>query len=198
MIGDYMTILFPVLILVSILFGFLTGNISAVGRAAMESAQEAVKTIFSLSGTLCLWSGLMKVAEKSGITSGAVKLLSPLLRFLFSRRLPAKTLTSIAMNLSANLLGLGNAATPLGLKVMDDLQQIKTVPEDTASDEMILFTAMNASSLQLIPTTVIGLRLTCSSSNPMEILPPIWIVSLLSFTASLLAAKLFSHSTSRG
>lgn len=187
-----MAILFPSMILISVLFGCLTGNMQAVSKAAIESAQDAVKIVLSLTGILCLWSGIMKISEMSSVTSGLTKIFSPFLRLLFGKKLPPKILTAIAMNLSANLLGLGNAATPLGIEVMTELEKIKTEPEDTASDEMILFTAMNSSSLQLIPTTVIGLRLACGSAAPMEILPAIWAVSLISFSASIFAAKLFS------
>ena len=187
-----MSVLFPVLNALSVLFGYLTDNIQEVSKAAIDSAQIAVNTAFSLIGTLSLWSGLMKVAEQSGTAAQLAKLLSLPLRFLFGRKLSPKALAAITMNLSANLLGLGNAATPLGLDAMTELQKINTEPSDTASDDMILFTSMNTSSLQIIPTTIIGLRLACGSSNPMEILPTIWIVSLLSFTSSLLFAKLCS------
>lgn len=185
--------LFPLLIFLSLFFGMLTGNMEAVSKAALESAAEAVKLVFLLMSTVCLWSGMMKVAAASGITTYLVRILSPLLNLIFGKKLPEKAKQAIAMNISANLLGLGNAATPFGLTAMQELQGIKSEASDTASDEMVLFTVINTSSVQLIPTTVVGLRLACGSETPMDILPAVWIVSLITLTISVLAAKILSR-----
>ncbi|MDD6032091.1 MAG: nucleoside recognition domain-containing protein [Oscillospiraceae bacterium] len=181
--------LFPLLIFLSLFFGILTENMEAVSRAALESAGQAVALSLTLAGTLCLWSGIMKIADRADLTEKLVRLIAPLLRLLFGRRLTPEASRAMAMNLSANLLGLGNAATPLGLAAMRELK--KAAPEpNTATDEMILFTVMNTSSLQLIPTTVAGLRQAAGSAAPMEILPAVWLVSAASLAAAIGMAKL--------
>lgn len=186
--------LFPILIFMSLFFGLLTGNLEAVSTAALNSAAEAVRLSFTLMGAICLWNGMMEIANCAKITQKLVLLISPMLRLIFGHRLPPKVAQAVAMNLSANMLGLGNAATPLGLAAMKEFQN--ELPKnclDTASDDMILFTVMNTSSLQLIPTTIAALRLSSGSKAPMEILPAVLIVSLISLTVAILTAKLFSR-----
>jgi len=181
---------FPLLIFISVFFGLLTGNTKAVAEAALGSAGDAVTLSFSLMGTICLWSGMMETANAAGITASLEKVLSVPVRLLFGKLSP-EAAQAITMNISANLLGLGNAATPTGLAAMRELQ--KSAPGDTASDRMVLFTTVNTSSLQIIPTTLIGLRLACGSNAPAEILPAVWITSGAALAASVLAAKLLSR-----
>jgi len=186
--------LFPILIFMSLFFGLLSGNLEAVSTAALNSASEAIRLSFTLMGAICLWSGMTEIANRAKITERLVLFISPLLRLIFGHRLPPKIAQAVAMNLSANMLGLGNAATPLGLAAMQEFQ--KELPKnhsDTASDDMILFTVMNTSSLQLIPTTIAALRLSTGSKAPMEILPAVLIVSVISLTAAILTARLFSR-----
>ena len=191
--GDRMKMLFPLLIFLSVFFGLLTGNMNAVAEAAMTSAGDAIDLVISLTGTICLWGGIMETAKAAGITAYLTKALVPFLRFIFGKKLPEAAAQAAAANLSANLMGLGNAAPPLGLTAVNEMQKIKTEPRDTASDQMVLFTVMNTSSLQLFPATLVGLRLSCGSAFPAEILPAVWVVSLLTFAAGILAAKLLSH-----
>lgn len=187
-----MKILFPVLIFLSLFFGLLTGKLDAVASAALNSAAGAVRLAFNLMGALCLWSGMMEIADRAGFTKLLARLIAPLLRLIFGHPLPADTAEAAAANISANLLGLGNAATPLGLAAMEKFCR-DAPPTDEATDDMILFTVMNTSSLQLIPTTVAALRLAAGSAAPMEILPAVWLVSILSLAAALFAAKFLSR-----
>lgn len=187
-----MKILFPLLIFLSLFFGLLTGRLDAVASAALNSAADAVRLAFTLMGAVCLWSGMMEVADRAGLTKQLARLIAPLLRLIFGHPLPADTAEAAAANISANLLGLGNAATPLGLAAMEKFRR-DAPSADEATDDMILFTVMNTSSLQLIPTTVAALRLAAGSESPMEILPAVWLVSVFSLAAALFAAKLFSR-----
>ncbi len=174
----------------SVIAGFFSGNMESVSNAAIGGGQEALRLTLSLTGMLMLWSGVMKVAERSGLAAALSKLLSPLTRRLFPRLSPGgAALEKISLNLSANLLGLGNAATPLGLSAMQELDRLN--PEKgTATDEMLLFVVLNTASLQLLPATNAALRLAAGSRAPMEILPAVWLSSVLSVTAGLAVAKL--------
>lgn len=180
--------LFSILILLSVVFGLLNGRIAEVSQAAMEQAAAAVKLSFALLGSICLWSGIMEVAAKSGLTERIAKLLTPLMRLLFRDVSSKKARNAICMNITANLLGLGNAATPLGIEAMQELS--KEGDGKTATDPMIIFTVLNTCSLQLIPTTAAALRLSYGSKSPMEILPAVLLTSLCALTAALFAVFL--------
>ncbi len=179
----------------SVIFAFATGSMAAVSEAFLSECGGAVELAFSLIGILCLWSGLMRVAQSAGLTELLAKLFSPVLGLLFrGLKKGGKAMQYITLNLTANLLGLGNASTPFGLAAMREIEAEESkmgAPSASASHSMILFTVMNTASLQLIPTTVAALRLKNGSAAPMEILPCVWISSAISLTAALLAASLF-------
>lgn len=181
--------LFAGLIFVSLVFGVLTGRIDAVSQATIEQCGAAVKLSLSLLGTICFWSGMMEIASVSQFTKILSKLFRPLTKILFKGLDSAsEALDAICMNMSANFLGLGNAATPLGITAMQKLQQ--TSPnKGIASDHMITFVVLNTCSIQLIPTTIAALRLNAGSKSPMEILPAVLITSIVSVTCALLAAQ---------
>ena len=172
---------------VSAAFG---GNMEALSAAALSGCGEAVTLVISLTGMLCLWCGLMKIAQQCRLTEAVARLFRPLTRLLFPE-LPAggPALQVICMNLSANLLGLGNAATPLGLAAMRELQKLNR-QKDTASNAMVTFVVLNTASLQLIPTTCAVLRQQAGSAAPMEILPAVWLSSVASAAAALTLARL--------
>lgn len=172
---------------VSAAFG---GNMEALSAAALSGCGEAVTLVISLTGMLCLWCGLMKIAQQCRLTEAVARLFRPLTRLLFPE-LPADSpaLQAICMNLSANLLGLGNAATPLGLAAMQELQKLNR-QKDTASNAMVTFVVLNTASLQLIPTTCAVLRQQAGSAAPMEILPAVWLSSVASAAAALTLARL--------
>ncbi len=146
------------------------GNIGMVTQAAFAGAAKSVDLIVSLAGVLMLWLGVLALMEASGLLQKLAGLLSPLLRHLFPE-LPADSpaFSGIVLNFCANLLGLGNAATPFGLQAMQELQQLNPKP-DTASDSMITLLLLNTSAITLLPTTVIALRSSAGSANPTEIL----------------------------
>ena len=178
-----------ILALLSVVFGMLNQRISEVNLAAIQGCAKAVELTITLAGTVCLWNGLMRVAQKSGLTHIIAKLLSPITCFLFKGIAQTSyTMQLISMNITANLLGLGNAATPLGIAAMTQLE--KDTPHElkgTATNNMITLVVLNTASIQLIPTTVATLRLKFGSSNPLDIVFAVLISSLVSvFVAQLL------------
>ena len=179
-------------ILLSLLFGALFGRIGEVSNAALSECANAVELLLKLMGAMCLWSGLMKVAEEAKLTDQISNLLRPITKRVF-KGLPKDSLALkfISMNITANLLGLGNAATPLGINAMTELSKLQSPEEtQTASNHMITLVVLNTASIQLIPTTIAMLRLEYGSQNPMEILPAILISSFVSVCSGLLLCKL--------
>lgn len=183
--------IFTAMIAVSVSFGAFSGRIGAVSNAAIEGGNAAVTLILSLTGSLCLWSGVMQVAEDAGLTEIIAKILSPLTRRLFpGLKKGSETLRAISMNITANLLGLGNAATPLGIAAMRHLAE-ENGGNQTASDNMVTFVVLNTASIQLIPTTISALRLSHGAANPLDILPATLLTSVISLMVGLLFARLF-------
>lgn len=158
-----------VMILSGILLGSWNGNPEVVTQAAFQASQSAVKYSLELAGILAFWLGIMKVAEAAGLIRAFARLLRPLTGLLFPSVPPQHpALGSIVMNLSANLLGMGNAATPFGLKAMEELQSLNSQKE-TATEAMCTFLALNTACITFLPTMVISIRLSAGSANPMEI-----------------------------
>ena len=188
-----MNYLWPALILLSIVYAFLTQNTTAVSDAVFSSLEDAVALTLKMVGILCFWSGMMQLAEKSGLTEKIARALSPLLRHLFPEiKNDKEAQSAISMNITANLFGIGNAATPLGIEAMKRLK--KHAPaSDTASNAMVLFVVLNTASIKLIPTTVAMLRHDAGSAAPMEILPVSLLVSFTSCSAAIVVAKLLER-----
>lgn len=176
------------MVCISLIFGAATGQSAAVGAAAAQGVQQAITFCLTVGGMICLWSGVMEVMRRSGIAAGLSKLLQPVLRRLFPHASrDAQTLDALSMNVSANLLGLGNAATPLGVRAV---QQMKVRSGgDAASDEMCMLIVMNTASMQLLPTTVASVRAGLGAAKPFEILVPVWLASVCSVGAGIFAAK---------
>jgi len=148
------------------------GNIEIVTEAALGAAKGAVEVCFDLIGIMALWLGIMKIAEKGGLVKSLARLMRPLMVKLFPSVPPEHpAMGAIILNLSANMLGLGNAATPFGMKAMQELQELNS-QSDEASEAMCTFLALNTSCITLIPATIIGVRLSCESANPTEIVGP--------------------------
>ena len=174
------------LILISVICSVALGNTQNLSNAFVDSAADAIQLLLTLAGIICLWSGLMKIAERSGLNALAARLFAPLLRPLFPRLdKNSAAFEAISMNISANLLGLGNTATPLGLKAMKELHTLNG-RSARASDEMVVFVVMNTASLQLMPTTLGILRSSYGSAAPFEILVPVWISSACALTVALI------------
>ncbi len=178
------------MIIVSIITAFFTGRGQEVSNAVMNGGQDAVSLFLVLLGMTCLWSGLSAIAEKAGLTKIVSNLFHPFMKHLFpklDKNSPA--VKSMSMNITANLLGLGNAATPLGLEAMKHLQDINSNPL-RASNEMVTFVILNTSCIQLIPTTIAMLRQQNGSQNPMDILFSTWICSIASLCIGLITSRI--------
>lgn len=183
-----MTWLWTGMIALSVLCGAATGRMDAVAAAAMDGAAAAVELCFGMLGGICLWMGVMELMERSGLAAGLAALLRPVLRRLLPRAgSDDASMAALSANVSANLLGLGNAATPLGIRAA---QRMARNCGDTADDELCRLVVLNTASIQLLPTTVAAVRAACGSAAPWEILPAVWLSSALSVTAGLLAARL--------
>ena len=174
------------------IIGMLNGRLDEVTKAALSSAGRAVELAIGLLGIMCLWSGLMNIAEKSGLIRAIARIANPILGLLFPRiRKNRSALGAIVMNLAANFFGLGNAATPLGIRAMGELQKING-GSGTASDSMCMFLVLNTSAIQLIPTTVIALRNDAGSAAPSEITACVWAASVCATIVGILAVRIFS------
>lgn len=179
------------LVAVSLVFGLLHGAVGAVSRAALEGAAAAVELAVGMAGSLCLWSGVMELMQRCGLAGALARLFRPLLRLLLPRASrDGETLCAVSANLSANLLGLGNAATPPGIRAA---RLMARHSDGVAGDELCRLVVLNTASIQLLPTTAASLRSACGSAAPFDILPAVWLASLLSVSAGLLAAKLLER-----
>lgn len=189
--------LWSFIVIISIICSVLLGNTSNLSNTIIESGASSIELILTMAGIICLWSGIMKIAVESGLTDYVGKLFSPLLKPLFpSLDKNSDAFQSITMNISANLLGLGNAATPFGLKAMEQLHTLNN-KSDTASNEMIIFVVMNTASLQLLPTTLATLRQSYGSSAPFDIIVPVWISSVCALAVALTFALVLNTSRKR-
>lgn len=186
-----MNYIWGTILVISIICAITTNKIQELSNAVLNGASDAISLVISISGMMALWTGLMNIAEKSGITSALAKIFSPIIKFLFPD-LPSDSLAakSICMNITANLLGLGNAATPFGIKAMKEMQKINS-DKSTATNSMIMFVVINTASLQIIPTLLCTIRQKHGSHNPFDILPCLWISSLIALVIGISSAKFF-------
>jgi len=186
-----LNIFWPCCIVISIIISILTGSLENLNNSVFESTETAVQLTITLIGTMCLWSGIMEIAVNTSIIDKIKRLLKPLMKFLFPKmRAQDKEYEEICMNMISNLLGLGNAATPLGLKAMETMQR-KNEQKDKLTDEMAMLIVLNTASLQIIPTTVIAIRTSLGSNNPTQIIVPVWIATLTSAISAIIATKFF-------
>lgn len=178
------------MIVIGILYGAVTGNLPAVTNAALDSSKEAVTLCITMLGVMSLWVGLMRIAENCGIISGATRFLHPLLHFMFPK-IPQghKANEYISTNIIANVFGLGWAATPAGLKAMEEMGKLNH-HSPVASKDMCTFLILNVSSFQLIPVNMIAYRSQYGSANPAAILGPAMIATCFSTLAGILFAKI--------
>ena len=188
-----MNYIWTFLIVFSLISAIYYGNMGELSSGIINSGNTAVNLCISLLGTFCLWNGIMNVAEKSGLSKAFAKFLSPVLCRIFKGiKHNDEALLPISLNISSNLLGLSNAATPLGIEAMKRLAESnknKTVPDNN----MVLFVVMNTAALRLIPTTVAALRAKHQSENPLEIILPSIITSVTALTIGILTAKIFER-----
>lgn len=180
------------MILTSLTFGALNGTIAGVSEAALSGAQDAVTLSISLCGVICMWSGIIELMRRCGLAEKLSKLLRPLLGMLFPSAVrDTETMDALSTNMSANLLGLGNAATPAGIQAALGLKRLSG--RSDASNELCRLVVLNTASIQLLPTTVGALRASLGAVAPFDILPAVWLSSLVSVTAGLLAARAFER-----
>ena len=180
------------MLLLAVLAAAISGQLGAVSAAAMAGAERGAQLCLSLAGPLCLWAGLAAVLEGSGLSAKLAALLRPLLGRLFpAAARDAQALEKISGNFTANLLGLGNAATPLGIAAVQRMHRLSGGA--AASDEMCRLSVLNTASIQLLPTTVAALRASAGAARPFAILPAVWLTSLGSVTVGLLAVGLFAR-----
>lgn len=187
--------------MIAVIYGAVTGNIKEVGNAAVNSSKEAVELCITMLGVMALWTGVMQIAEAAGLTKKFIRLVRPVLRFLFPD-VPedAKANDYIASNMMANILGLGWAATPFGLKAMTELQKIHLEQggeKGVASKSMCAFLILNISSLQLIPVNIIAYRSQYGSVNPAEIVGPAIVATFISTLAAVIFIK-FAEKKEKG
>lgn len=181
------------LIVISIVFGAINGTLGEVAKAIFTGTELAVKIVLTLLGIMTFWLGVMKIAEKSGIVEWLSKLLNPIAQKIFPE-IPKDSpiIGDVAMNFSANALGLANAATPIGIKAIEGMQQLNK-DKDSASDPMCTLLAMNTAGFQLIPATVIAILSANGCENPTEIILPTLIVTSTAFVSAIFIAKIFKR-----
>src|SRR5204863_3784056 len=181
------------LMAVALVVCFLTGNAAAVTKASVDSAKTAVEISLGLIGIMTLWLGIMRVAEQAGLVALLSKALRPISRLLFPEIPPDHpAIGAMIMNIAANMLGLSNAATPLGIKAMEELQELNPV-KDTASNAMVTFMALNTSGIQFIPATIIAVLAASGSKAPTAIIPTTLIATLSGAIAAVTTAKILQR-----
>lgn len=185
-----MAFLWTAMVTASLVFSLVNGTAGALSAAAMDGAAQAVELCLSMAGVVCLWTGIMEVMNQCGLSAALAKAFRPLLRRLLPRASrDEETLSAISANLSADLLGLGNAATPLGIRAA---RRMSRGCEGVASDELCLLVVLNTASIQLLPTTLASIRAALGAKSPLDILPAVWFASALSVIVGVAAAKLLA------
>lgn len=182
--------IWPIFIIISFIYSIFSGNVEKVNASIFESTKNAMELGLTFLGTMCLWNGIMQIAYKSKLINIIVKILNPIINKLFPElKNNEKIKKEISMNIVANIFGLGNAATPLGIKAMKSMQEVNR-DKNTLSNSMMMFIVLNTASLQLIPTTVIAIRTSLNSSNPTSIVVPVWGATICSIISAILFTKL--------
>ena len=185
-----MSVIWTAMVVLSLVCAAATGRLDALAASVLEGAGAAVELCIATAGALCLWSGVLEVMLRAGLMEGLARLLRPVLGLLFPAfRRDGSVMEPLAANVSANLLGLGNAATPMGIRAARAMHR----GGDAASDELCLLVVCNSASIQLIPATVAGIRAAAGARAPFDILPAVWLASAVSVTAGILAAKLLAR-----
>lgn len=182
--------IWPFFIIISFVFAIVTGNIENFNNSIFSSCTQAVELTIKLFGTMCLWNGLMKIVQESSLIKKLSNMIGPLMKILFPKmKKEDKEYKEITINIIANLLGIGNAATPLGIKAMQTMQE-KNPDKERITDSMAMFIVLNTASLQLIPSTVIAVRASLGSTNATQIILPVWIATITADIAGIIASKI--------
>lgn len=182
--GTMMNYIWPLMIVFSLFAAIATNNLENLSSSVISGGADAISLAIRLMGMICLWNGLIHIAEKSGLTKSLCKILKPVLKLVFPKLKDEKTKEAIAMNMTANILGLDNAATPLGLEAMNRLQKLNTDPT-AASNDMVRFVVINTACIHLVPTTVALLRREHGAISPTDILFPALVTSICALCVGL-------------
>lgn len=176
-----------------ILFGIICGRGGDISKSIVASSDATVKLMINLVGIMCLWCGIMKIAERSGLTYKIAKLMRPILKLLFKEASKDENaMGAIVMNITANMMGLSNAATPFGVKAMKELSRLND-KKDEASDDMVLFIVLNATCIQFLPTTVMSIRAAMGSKNPAETIIPAVITTTIASIVGVVCCKIMDR-----
>ena len=182
--------IWPFFIIISFVYSIYSGNIFKINSAVFSSAEQTVNLCLTLLGTICLWNGIMKIAVKTSLIEKLTKFLKPLISFIFPEIKNDKKISKeISMNMVANILGLGNASTPLGLKAMKSMQE-ENEDKSRLSNSMAMFILVNTASLQIIPTSVISIRSSLGSVEPTKIILAVWVATITAFLTAIIAGKI--------
>ena len=182
--------IWPFFIIISFIFSIFSGNIEKLNNGIFESTKKAVELCIIFLGTISLWNGIMQIAYKSRLIDFITKILNPIIKLLFPElKNNEKIKKEISLNIIANMLGLGNAATPMGIKAMQSMQEIND-KKDRLSNSMMIFIVINTASLQLIPTTVVAIRTSLNSNNPTNIVFPVWCSSICSIIVAIIFTRI--------
>lgn len=185
-----LNILWPIFIILSVIYAVLFGKMEELNTGIFSSLSEAVELTITFLGTICLWSGIMEIAKQTSLISKLNKILRPFINFLFpDLKNNEEAKQEISMNMIANILGLGNAATPLGIKAMKTMQRENKI-KDTLTNSMMMFIVINTASIQLIPTNVIAIRTSLNSQSPTSIILPVWIATMVAGIIGIFFTKI--------
>ena len=185
-----LNLLWQIFIIISILYAIIGGNLNELNIAISSSTENAVNLTLTLIGMTCLWSGIMEIVSNTNIIKFLSQILKPVVMCLFPNvNKNKKAFDNIVMNIVANILGLGNAATPLGIQAMEELQK-DNIDKETLSDNMMMLIVLNTASLQVIPTTIIAIRTSLGSDNPTKIIFPVWFSTICAGVVGVVMTKL--------
>ena len=184
--------IWPVFIILSFIYALLKSKMSELNDSIFNSCSQTVEMLLTFLGIMCMWNGIMQIIKETTLIDKIKKLLKPFMKFLFPElNKKSKAYEEMSINIVANLLGLGNAATSLGLKAMQSLQE-ENENKETLSNTMIMFLVLNTASIQIIPTTIIAIRSSLGAENPAKIIVPVWISTIMAGSAAIFTVKILS------
>lgn len=186
-----MNYIWSFMVVISLMCAVFTGRIDETVNAVFEGASSAVATLFSFAGAMCFWTGIMKISERCGISDVIRRIISPVISRLFPTA-SAAARRYISMNITANILGMGNAATPMGMLAAKTLDEENPYPQKPSAD-MCMLVVLNTTSFQLVPTTIIALRAAAGSAAPTSVIAPIWFASAFAVCIGVIAVKISSR-----
>lgn len=185
-----LNIIWPIFIIIGCIYAISNGKVSEINNAVFESTNNAIKVIVTMFGTVCLWNGIMQIASNTSIVKIMMKIIKPIMKVIFPElKENMIAYKEVTMNIIANIMGLGNAATPLGLKAMKSLQK-ENPDKKRLTNSMAMFIIINTASIQIIPTTVIAIRNSLGSENPTGMIVPVWIATFCAAFVAIVASKI--------